>query len=121
MTSLEKRQQFGRDSEKLAQRFLKKQGHKIIETNFRSHWGEIDIISLHCDVLVFTEVRSKSNTRYGTPEDTVDRKKQEKIRKTATYYLHSKHIHDRFCRFDVITVVCEDHCQPRLTHFEDAF
>lgn len=115
-----KQSDLGRRSEALGARFLKKRRHRIVSTNFSSRWGEIDIISKHGDVLVFTEVRSKHSEAFGTPEETIDGRKQLRIKKTAAYYLHLNHILDCVCRFDVIAIVWHGE-DPELRYYEDAF
>jgi putative endonuclease len=65
------RKETGQRGERLAQDYLKKRGYRIIETNYRSPYGEIDIISKHKNTLVFMEVRAKKNLRFGSPEESV--------------------------------------------------
>ena len=72
-------------------------------------------------MLVFTEVRSKHQEKYGHPVETVDFKKQEKIRKTAELYLYKTPEYQNYiCRFDVIAIVGEGK-EAILTYFPDAF
>lgn len=110
----------GKKSERVGVRFLKSNRHKILTQNFSSKWGEIDIVSKHRDTLVFTEVRSKHSEAFGTPEETVDIRKQARIRKTAEYYLHVHHLTDCACRFDVIAIVWQGK-KPEIRYYEDAF
>lgn len=116
------RQDFGRASEKRAERFLRSLKHRIVAKNYRGRQGEIDLVSLSREgVLVFTEVRSKHDVVYGHPAETVDARKQARIRATAQQFLQE---HPRFqgyaCRFDVITLV-GDGKEATLEHFVDAF
>lgn len=113
---------FGHANEKKAEQFLKKQGHKIVARNFRSKQGEIDIVStLGRTLLVFTEVRSKHDTSYGHPVETIDTNKQRKIRETAALFLHQHTTYQNYqCRFDVVTIVGEGK-QAVLEYFENAF
>ncbi|OED40132.1 YraN family protein [Endozoicomonas sp. (ex Bugula neritina AB1)] len=96
-------------AEKLALRLLKKQGLQLIIGNFACRTGEIDLIMLDGDTLVFIEVRFRSNRHFGSAPSTITSKKQLKIRKTAAYYLqkHPQHNH-RTCRFDVVAVSGND-------------
>lgn len=116
------RQEFGRASEKRAERFLRSLKHRIVEKNYRGRQGEIDLISLSRDgVLVFTEVRSKHDDEFGHPAETINAGKQARIRSTARQFLqeHPK-FQGRACRFDVITLVGEGK-EAVLEHFTDAF
>lgn len=109
----------GFEAEKLACRYLKKKGHRIITTNYTTKVGEIDIISSCRGVLVFTEVRSRKS-REVFPEETIDDVKKGHIRRTAELYLqHKKEI--PICRFDAIAVVFDETDVATITHYEDAF
>ena len=72
--------------ELIACRFLKKTGYIIIEKNYRSRYGEIDIIAKDCETLCFVEVKSRKNTHYASPEEYVDKKKQKRLLKTSMIY-----------------------------------
>lgn len=80
----------GRDAEKIACDHLKNNGLKLIEKNFNSRYGEIDIIMQHKNTLVFVEVRYRKNRDYGGAEASITPGKQSKIRKTALYYMQKK-------------------------------
>jgi putative endonuclease len=95
---------FGRDSEKRAATFLKKNGYTIIDKNYRCRQGEIDLIASDSDTLVFCEVKARSSKAFGTPLESVTEAKAEKIRKTAEHYMHKKGITNVDCRFDVVTI-----------------
>lgn len=82
MTKLET----GSAGEKLAAAFLRKQGYKILETNFRSVFGEIDIIALDEGTLVYIEVKTRSSNQFGLPEEAVGYRKLQHLLKTAAYY-----------------------------------
>jgi putative endonuclease len=113
---MNKREQ-GSHYETMAAEYLKNKGYEIISQNFFSKNGEIDIIAKDTDTLVFCEVKYRSNTRYGLPEEAVDYRKQDKIRKTAAYYLYRNNFPvETRVRFDVIAVLGE-----KITHIEDAF
>ena len=77
----------GRAGEKRAADFLKKKGYKILETNYKTHIGEIDLIVQDGDTTVFVEVKTRINDEYGAPSQAVNIKKQEKYYKVATEYL----------------------------------
>lgn len=76
----------GKKGEDLASKFLIQKGYKIIKRNFHSIYGEIDIIATHENSLVFIEVKTRSNTRFGLPIEAVTPRKIENIQKTAEYF-----------------------------------
>lgn len=90
--------------ESLAAKILHQKGYKIIEKNFRSKLGEIDIIALEGDTLVFIEVKTRWTKEYGPPEEAVTPRKIRSIIKTGQYY---KLLHPKLpeaLRIDVVTV-----------------
>ncbi len=96
----------GTQKEQEAGRFLEAQGYRILEYNFYSQGGEIDIVAKDGTYLVFVEVKYRSSRRNGLPEDSVTMKKAKKIMYTAQYYLYSRNIpEDTPCRFDVVTIL----------------
>ncbi len=84
-----KQKEVGATGEKLARGFLKKKGYRIRETNFRCPEGEIDIVAERKGYLVFVEVRTKSGSSFGSPEESVTAAKKEKLIATALSYLDS--------------------------------
>ncbi len=113
----------GNYGEKLAAKFLKKKGYKIVAKNFLSAHGEIDIIAKNRHSFVFVEVKSRKDCQeyfdsYGLPRDAVTKTKQKHIIYTAKVYLN-KHPTDKEIRFDVIEVYLGD--KVRIEHFENAF
>jgi len=101
---LNKRQQFGKESESLAVGYLKKNGYKILEQNYRNKIGEIDIIAKEKGTLVFVEVKARKTHVFGNPKWAVTPKKQRKISMVALYYLKAtKQTHVK-ARFDVIAL-----------------
>lgn len=79
-------------------------GCRILERNYRNHWGEIDLIVKDGDFLVFTEVKYRSSVRSGFPEEAVDAKKRRRIRNSASLYLAGRSM-DIPCRFDIISIL----------------
>lgn len=100
------KRKFGDIGEKIAQKYLKKHGYKIVETNYRNKLGEIDIIAYDKkeDYLVFVEVKTKSTDYFGLPREMVDEHKQRKIQQVATFYLMFNRLVEQDFRFDVIEV-----------------
>jgi putative endonuclease len=102
------RQQFGRQGEELAVAHLRKKGYKLIERNYRTRAGEIDIIAKHKGRIVFIEVKTRRTGRYGDPKAAVTLKKQRKISMVALAYLKKYHTLQTPARFDVVTVRSTD-------------
>lgn len=100
----QKRLHFGREGEKAAVRFLKKQGYRIVEKNYRNASGEIDIVAEHEQVLVFVEVKSRSDGEKGDPLEAVTPHKQRKIGQVAKGFLSQHRLVNRDCRFDVVGI-----------------
>ncbi len=98
------RQKFGKSGEDLAARYLKKNGYQVLCRNYRSPFGEIDIIARDADTLVFVEVKSRRTASYGHPKYAITYAKQEKISKTALYYLKINGQSNSKARFDVVTI-----------------
>lgn len=96
----------GRGGEKIIVRFLKKQKYKILETNYRTAFGEADIIAQKGEYLVFIEVKTRSSELFGSPAEAVDYKKQQRYIKMAEYYIacHEKYS-ACYVRFDVAEVL----------------
>ena len=102
---MQNRRQIGTEEEALAAAFLKEQGYRILEQNFRCRLGEIDIIARDGSALVFIEVKYRKNSKYGNQAEAVDRRKQQKICKVADYYRMKYRIPDgQACRFDVVAI-----------------
>ena len=94
----------GKEGEKLAAAYLRKNGYHIIETNFRCAIGEIDIIAREKDELVFLEVKTRTSKELGFPEQSVGTKKQKKMSQLALWYLQNKSIKYTASRFDVLAI-----------------
>ena len=116
------KKQLGKTGELLAVKFLKQKGYQIIEQNYRSAWGEIDLIAQDGDVLVFVEVKTRRSLKFGAPQIAVTNSKQRKMSKAALEYLQEKDFFDYVCRFDVISIVFPpDPSEPIIEHIENAF
>ncbi len=108
----------GQQYEKLALTYLKQQGLSLVSQNFHCRFGEIDLIMLDNETLVFIEVRARNNKQHGLSEDTVDFIKQKKIITTAEYYLQQKisDVDNLTCRFDVLAIN-----QAKINWIKNAF
>ena len=101
---LNKQQNFGKKSESIATSYLKKHGYKILEQNYRTKLGEIDIIAKDKDALVFVEVKSRISNRFGYPKWAVTPKKQRKISMVALLYIKTTKQRNVKARFDVVAI-----------------
>jgi putative endonuclease len=94
----------GATGEALAVNYLKRSGYKIIEQNFRVRAGEIDIIAEQDGTLVFVEVKTRTDTRFGSPLESITASKKNHLSKVALEYMSRHDCHERPARFDVIGV-----------------
>lgn len=104
-------------------KYLRKRGYALLGHSYRCRFGEIDLIARKGDTLCFVEVKLRSSTGHGLPREFVDARKQEKLRKTAAWYLAEKQL-DCPVRFDVAEVYIEEKDVPRLLrlhYMENAF
>lgn len=99
-------QQAGVEAEKRALAHLRRKGrHRCLERNFRTPEGEVDLVTLEGEILVFVEVRARTDPGYGRPEETVGRRKRRRLVRAAQAYLARNPDHARRrCRFDVVAV-----------------
>jgi putative endonuclease len=114
------RQTLGKTGEDLACAELGRRGYAISATRYRSRFGEIDIIAEHHGVIVFVEVKARTTEEFGGGAAAVTPRKQRRISQMAVDYLSRHRLHDRPCRFDVVTVDV-DQTPPRITVYEHAF
>jgi putative endonuclease len=108
----------GNKAEALAADFLRKKGYEILEQNYTHGKGEIDIIALKEEWLVFVEVRARSEISHGFPEQTISKNKASLIIKTAENYVYQHDWHGKI-RFDIIAIIVGQAFEIR--QFEDAF
>ena len=115
-----KHNDFGRHSEIMAQNYLMSIGYKILETNWRSGHKEIDIIAKDENIIVFVEVKSRTNDIFAKPEDAVNFKKIKNIVRAANTYLISHNI-ENDSRFDIITLLLMPSGEYKIEHIKVAF
>lgn len=99
-----KRHEIGKLGEELATKYLMKNDYKIIDRNFECRQGEIDIIALENNEIVFIEVKTRTSLKYGDAVEAVNLVKQKHIIKSAQYYIYKKHLERNYIRIDVIEV-----------------
>jgi len=114
------RQKFGEKSESIAASYLKKQGYKIIELNYRTNLGEIDIIAKEKGAIAFIEVKARRSGQFGNPKWAVTPKKQRKISMVALQYLKTTGQSNVKARFDVVSIISSND-NPSIEIVKNAF
>lgn len=108
--------------EEKAASHLERQGYRILVMNYRCRLGEIDLIAMHENHLVFVEVKYRRADGQGSPMEAVDYRKQQTIYKVAQFYMQSHHIQeDTPCRFDVVSVAGEPDGTETIEVIQNAF
>ena len=107
--SMMNKQELAHWGEELAQKYLTERGIRIVEKNFRTQFGEIDIIGFENEDLVFFEVKTRSSIKFGYPEEAVNSKKIEKIEIVANEYLDSLLTDNLNWRIDAIAIIRNPH------------
>ena len=113
--------ELGKSGEDVAIEYLKKKKYKIVARGFRFLRGEIDIIALDGEALVFIEVKTRKTSPFGHPEESVTPAKRKQLRKVAEGYLLRNHIQDVECRFDVLSLSFDELEGYSVKHIRDAF
>lgn len=98
------RHEIGNMGESLAVKYLERLGYTIIERNFMAKQGEIDIIAREKKELVFVEVKTRTNMKFGKPVEAINEIKQKHLISTVKYYLYCKQLENEFVRIDVIEI-----------------
>lgn len=117
----ESSEHLGDRGEALAIRHLKGEGLRILDAQHKNAYGEVDIIALDKDCVVFVEVKTRSSTEAGRPLEAVDYRKQQRLTRIALAWLKKKRRLGKPARFDVISIVWADGAEPQLQHFRNAF
>lgn len=109
--------------EQFAAKYLKKQGYEIVETNFHTRFGEIDIIAQKGDILAFIEVKTRAASMLATPAEAVTPAKQKKLIKATLQYIqtHPSELQPRFDVVSIITKTKNDFAVLEIMHLTDAF
>lgn len=100
-----KNQIIGKKGEDIATEFLKKNKYKILERNFYCNQGEIDIIAKDKNEIVFIEVKTRNNIKYGMPSEAVTIQKQKHLKRATEYYIYKNNLYNEFIRLDVIEIL----------------
>jgi putative endonuclease len=109
--------EMGIRGEQIAVKYLLSQGYVILERNYRSRQGEIDIVSKHNNTIIFVEVKTRSSLAYGRPVESINHKKIKHLQYTAQGYMQWKNLNNCACRFDAIEVVIGSlGIKPKINH-----
>lgn len=112
--------ELGQEGENLAEICLKRKKYNIIERNWRSKFGEIDLVCSKKREIVFVEVKSRSSNLYGEAAEAIDDKKKQKLKLLAEAYLQKMRLENKTARFDIVTVMWEDKSRPpEIEHLEN--
>lgn len=116
----ENNKKVGAIGEKIAKEYLQKEGYKILETNFYCRFGEIDIVAKNGDEIVFVEVKTRKQIRYGNGAESVNYYKKNHIYKVAEFYTYIYQLYENPISFDVIEVYLFDDQETRVAHMKSA-
>lgn len=117
---LNRKQQIGKTGESIAARYLRKKGYRILEQNYRTRLGEIDIIARDRNTLVFVEVKARNSNHFGNPKSSITPQKQRKISMVALQYLKGTDQMRAKARFDVIAIRSAN-TSPKIELIQNAF
>ena len=113
------RQRIGTWGESAAAGYLQGRGYVVLGRNIRTPWGEIDLLVRKDDLLVFVEVRTRTSSSFGFPEESVTRRKQAHMLASAEYALQELVPSYDNWQFDVIAIEGKPGTHPKITHFEN--
>jgi len=111
----------GNRGERAAAKYLKRQGFRILARQSRSRIGEIDLIALDGDTIVFIEVKTRSSHAAGHPSEAVTPAKQKQLTRAALVWLKHRRLLDQRGRFDVVAITWSDGRPPVIEHYRNAF
>ncbi len=114
------KKELGKRGEQLALRYLKKNGYRILVTNYICKLGEMDIIAQEKDTLAFIEVKTRTSMSFGPPQLAVNTAKQMQLSKVALHFLKEKKIEDVKARFDVVAILLGPK-EEKIDLIKDAF
>lgn len=111
----------GNFGETVAVAYLKRKGYEILKKNYHSRYGELDIIALDDNEVVFVEVKTRKSS-FSNAQSSISKTKQNKIKLTASDFL-SKNVsfQENFTRFDAILIKIDDNMSYKIFHMKDAF
>jgi putative endonuclease len=111
-------QELGRWGEKIASEYLSKKGYSILGMNIRTPYGEIDILASLDQVMVFIEVKTRTNTLFGFPENAITKRKLTHMEQSAQYYMDELDFHGTW-QWDAVSIQRRPSSKPEILHFEN--
>lgn len=118
----------GDRGEEIAAGYLEDKGYTVIDRNYRYEKAEVDLVCFkpfatyeRGGELVFVEVKTRSGTGFGRPEEAVTEAKKRRLLRVAEAYLYERKLDGSPCRFDVVSILLTPGREPRIEHFENAF
>ncbi len=111
----------GNFGEMLALNYLESLNYKILDRNFNTSYGEIDIIAKEKNEYVFIEVKTRTSKNYGRPADAVDFKKKKHIQNASKIYIYKHKLEDKYIRYDIVEVYFIDECRYYINHLRNNF
>lgn len=113
--------QIGDEGEDIAAAYLESKGWLILDRNYFFEKAEVDIVAYDHTQIIFVEVKSRSGTYFGRPEEYVTPQKEKLVKKAAEAWVYERKMDTALVRFDIVSIVKEKNAAPDITHFEDAF
>ena len=111
----------GRKGERIACRFLLRQGFDILVRRYQGRTGELDLVAYENDTLVFIEVKTRSSKQFGEPWEFVDWRKQQTLRRTAEEFIADCNLGQYAYRFDIVAVVAPGKSNEAVALYRNAF
>lgn len=116
---LNRNQKLGEWGEDIVKKYFIKNGYRILNSNYKNYFGEIDIIAKLKSKIIFIEVKTRTNRKFGLPEEAVNFIKQKKLIKTAEKYILDNRLKNEY-QIDVVAVEKRDGEKIKLRHFKNA-
>jgi putative endonuclease len=111
----------GQLGEDAAARYLKRLGYKVLGRHVCLPSGELDLVMLDGETIVFVEVKTRRTDEHGRPADAVTPDKQRRLTRLAVAFMRRYRLHDHPARFDVVSIVWPSGEKPRIEHIKNAF
>jgi putative endonuclease len=112
----------GDEGERLAARYLRRKGYKILARRYRTALGELDLVARDGDCIVFIEVKTRRDELAGQPHEAVDARKQAQLTRLALAFLKRYRLLEQPARFDVVSIIWEGISrEPQIVHYQNAF
>lgn len=110
---------YGKLGEDMAEKYLLSQKYTILSRNYHSRFGEIDIIANDKGSIVFIEVKTRTQSKFGSPLEAITKNKLFKMVKTSQFYLSANNLHGKFYRYDAVEVIFNNAEKPTINHLQN--